>query len=137
MGNLPPGLSSENQDAALLGGLVHSVATGLATGLTTTLTKVQFEHLYKVSKELLDQTPNAADYVFPSDERTDPVGVWDHLNPAINNYRFMVYIVWLWKRSDSFEQYCKLKKDRKEALEACIQRLLEHIRNVEFHTGQA
>ena len=120
-----------------MGNLQSSFAQGIATGFVGQMINyTQFAGLYKVSKEILDATPGAMDYVFPS-ERANAVGVWDNTDPSVNNWRFMVYIVWLWKQLDSFEQFNKLKQDRKESLEACTQRLLEHIRNVELEEGQA
>lgn len=91
----------------------------------------EFENLTKVCKALLDKAPGAEDYVFPTG-KADPVGVWDELDPSHNNFRFMVYIVWLSKQEDSVQLYQKLKKDRRVSVKACTQRLLKHIRDVEL-----
>lgn len=91
----------------------------------------EFEHLTKACKDILDRALGAEDYVFPTG-KADPASVWDEVDPSHNNFRFMVYIVWLSKQEDSVRLYEKLKKDRQEPLRACIQRLLKHIRDVEL-----
>lgn len=93
--------------------------------------ELEFENLTKVCKQLLDKAPGAEDYVFPT-TKADPAGVWDELDPSHNNFRFMVYIVWLSKQEDSVRLYQKLKEDRTVSVKACIQRLLNHIRDVEL-----
>lgn len=93
--------------------------------------ELEFENLTKVCKQLLDKAPGAEDYVFPTG-KADPTGVWDELDPSHNNFRFMVYIVWLSKQEDSVRLYQKLKEDRTVSVKACIQRLLNHIRDVEL-----
>ena len=92
--------------------------------------RAQFGIVYKLCKEILDKSPGAEDYVLPT-QKAEAVGVWDHLQPWVNNWRFMVYIVWLKGQENSFEEFCKLKKERKESFEGCFTRLREHVKNLE------
>ena len=86
--------------------------------------------LGRLCEHLLAETPGGEDYVWPQDN-ADHLKVWDELEPHINNWRFIVYIVWLRKQSEPFPKFCKLKVERKEALEACTRRLYEHVRHDE------
>lgn len=127
MGNTVPQLDSSNPAATFLGFFAQ---LGLKA-VTHQVDEWEFENLTKVSKDILDRAPGAEDYVFPTG-KADPSGVWDELDPSHNNFRFMVYIVWLSKQENSVQLYQKLKKDRRVPLRACIQRLLDHIRDVEL-----
>lgn len=127
MGNTVPQVASENPAATFLGVFAQ---LGLKA-VTQQVDQWEFENLAKVSKEILDKAPGAEDYVFPTG-KADPTGVWDELDPSHNNFRFMVYIVWLSKQENSVQLYQNLKKDRRVPLRACIQRLLNHIRDVEL-----
>lgn len=127
MGNSVPYSASDSPESTFLGLLAH---LGMVA-VTHEVDRLEFENLTKVCKEILDRTPGAEDYVFPT-ERADPAGVWDKVDPSHNNFRFMVYIVWLSKQENSVPLYSKLKKDRREPVRACIQRLLSHIRDVEL-----
>ena len=132
MGNSVPQSASDGPESMFVGMLAH---LGMVA-MSHEVNRLEFEQLAKVCKEILDRTPGAEDYVFPT-EKADPAGVWDEVDPSHNNFRFMVYIVWLSKQENSVPLYSKLKKDRREPVNACIQRLLKHIRDVELQEEMA
>ena len=127
MGNIATSFSSEApiEQAAtpMIDALINRLlAKGVEYG--------QYVFLGKLCEDLLAKTPGGEEYVWPS-ANPDNVKVWDELKPHINNWRFIVYIVWLRKQPEPFAKFCKLKVERKEVFEACVRRLLEHVKHDE------
>ena len=127
MGNITTSFSSEAPTEQAVAPLMDAhvnrlLAKGMEYG--------QYACLGKLCEDLLAKTPGGKGYVWPG-ANPDNVKVWDELKPHINNWRFIVYIVWLRKQPESFAKFGKLKVERKEAFEACVKRLFEHVKHDE------
>ena len=127
MGNVLTSFSSEAPTEQAVAPLIDAFANWL---LTKGMEYGQYVCLGRLCEDLLDKTPGGEEYAWPR-ANADPVKVWDELKPHINHWRFIVYIVWLRKRPESFAKFCKLKVERKEAFEACMKRLFEHVKHEE------
>ena len=127
MGNVQTSFSSESPLEQALSPLVegfshHLLVKGLKMG--------QFMFLCNLCQEVLDKTPGGHDYVWPLRD-CDHLVVWDELSPTENNWRFVVYIVWLKKQPESFVKFCNLRKERKEGFDTCLKNLIDHTKNDE------
>ena len=127
MGNVYTSFSSEAPSEQVIAPLVDGFAKGL---LSAGMDFGQFTCLHKLCVEILEKNPGGEDFIWPRRE-VNHVKVWDEVQPHINNWRFIVYIVWLKKQSDSFAKFCRLKAERKEAFDACLKRLIKHVKHDE------
>ena len=55
----------------------------------------------------------------------DATKVWDHLDPTENVFRFMVYIMWLYKQPRAYRKFALLRQERGDELTKCLAALKE------------
>ena len=127
MGNVHTSFSSESPLEQALTPLVEGFANHL---LVKGMEVGQFVFLSNLCEEVLDKTPGGRDYVWP-ERNCDHLKVWDELSPTENNWRFVVYIVWLKKQPESFVKFCNLRAERKEAFDTCLKSLVDHTKHDE------
>ena len=50
----------------------------------------------------------------------DAIVVWDEVDPTLNVYRFMVYILWLWNQPRAYGKFALLRQERPESWKKCL-----------------
>ena len=57
---------------------------------------------------------------YDAKDKDTPLGVFDDTDVEQNTLRFVVYILWLKQRPDSFEKYLKVREQRFDLWRQCV-----------------
>ena len=69
---------------------------------------------HRYAKEGSDEIPTEPD---------DPLETFDDTNVEENVMRFVVYILWLKRQSNSFEKYLRVRDERWDLWRSCVSKL--------------
>ena len=85
--------------------------------------------LYCYADRTIGNLPKVEDvYALTRESETkdcDATAVWDHLEPTGNVFRFLVYIMWLYKQPRAYAKFALLRQERGDEFEKCLAVLKE------------